>query len=149
MDEVYQKKIRDYYDYTLRLYRLFWHGDTRALHYGIWDKRTKNLREALINTNRILADKADIHRGDNVLDAGCGVGGSAFWIAQNIGAHVVGITVSKKQLAKAKELAKRRGLEEKLNFFLRTIRIRGLQILLLMSCGLLKVFAMQKIRPHF
>ncbi|MEK7118311.1 MAG: class I SAM-dependent methyltransferase [Patescibacteria group bacterium] len=94
MNEVYRKKIEDYYDYTLNFYKLFWHGDTRAVHYGIWDEQTKNLRDALFDMNKFLAEKANIRRGEKVLDAGCGVGGSAFWLVENLGAQVVGITIS-------------------------------------------------------
>ena len=113
---MYQKKVKKYYDYTLNLYKLFWHGDTRAVHYGIWDESTKNLHDALLNTNKILADKADIKPGEKVLDAGCGVGGSAFWLAKNRGAHVVGITISQKQLTKAKELAVRLSIQRQTEF---------------------------------
>lgn len=77
--------IIDYYDYTIPFYRLFWHKGTNALHYGIWHDDTKTLQEALINTNEILCDMAHISEHDVVLDAGCGVGGSALWLAKHTG----------------------------------------------------------------
>jgi hypothetical protein len=46
-------------------------------HYGIWDASTQTHNEALLNTNRFLADKAGITSGEQVLDAGCGLGGSS------------------------------------------------------------------------
>lgn len=109
--------INKYYDYTLPFYRVFWHGKTYGIHYGIWDKNTKNLNEAILNTNAFLAEKAKIRPADKVLDAGCGVGGSSLWIAKNIGAKVVGITLSKKQLEKAKGLAKRFYLDKLAEFY--------------------------------
>lgn len=115
---MYQNKIKAYYDYTLPFYKLFWHGNTRALHYGIWDSSTKNLKEALLNTNRFLAEKARIHPGEEVLDVGCGVGGSAFWLAKHCGVHVVGVTISERQYAKAKELSSRFHLEDRTEFYL-------------------------------
>ncbi|HAU07929.1 MAG: Methyltransferase, UbiE/COQ5 family [Candidatus Yanofskybacteria bacterium GW2011_GWF1_44_227] len=115
---MYQDEVKAYYDYTLNLYRFFWHGDTRAVHYGIWDSHTRNLREALLNTNRFLADQANIKSGDRVLDAGCGVGGSLFWLVKNKGIQGVGITISEKQLAKAKKLQKRLRVEDKTEFYL-------------------------------
>ena len=42
--------------------------------------------------NRVLADRAGIRPGQRVLDAGCGVGGSSLWLAEQRGAAVVGIT---------------------------------------------------------
>lgn len=116
---MYQEQVKAYYDYTLNLYKVFWHGETRAVHCGIWDERTRNLREALLNTNKFLADSADIKPGDKVLDAGCGVGGSAFWLAKERGTRVDGITISERQLAKAKELAVRLDLSKQTEFYLR------------------------------
>jgi len=72
----------------------------------------------LLNTNKFLAEQADIKPGERVLDAGCGVGGSAFWLAKNRGVHVTGITLSERQLAKAKELAAKLGLEKQTEFSL-------------------------------
>lgn len=114
----YQDKVKNYYDYTRGLYRVFWHGDTNALHYGIWDASTRTLHDALLNTNEFLAEKASVKSGEKVLDAGCGVGGSAFWLAKNRGAFVAGVTISKRQFAKAKALAVLLGLEKQIEFFL-------------------------------
>ena len=96
-------KISQYYNYTLPFYRFFWHGNTNAIHYGFWDKNTKNLKEALLNTNKFLAKEAKISSNSRVLDAGCGIGGSALWLAKNIGAKVISISISKKQIEKTKE----------------------------------------------
>jgi len=114
-----KKTIADYYDYTIPFYRFFWHknAESYALHYGFWEKDTKNLEEALLNTNRFLAKKAQIKPGDLVLDAGCGIGGSAIWLAKNLGANVVGITISKKQVDKAKELAIKNTVSDFVKFY--------------------------------
>jgi len=92
-----------YYDYTTPFWKVFWHKGTNAVHYGLWDDNTKSLQESLINTNKTLADIAQIGSKARVLDAGCGVGGSAIWLARNIGCHVVGITLSAKQREKAEK----------------------------------------------
>jgi len=113
-----QSEIKKYYDYTVKPYEIFWHGDTYAVHCGIWDNQTKNLHDALLNTNKFLADRANIKSGDKVLDAGCGVGGSIFWLVKNKGVQAVGITISEKQLAKAKELQKQLGVESDTEFYL-------------------------------
>ena len=114
-----REDIAAYYDYTTPFYKIFWHKGTNALHYGIWDDTTKNLQEALINTNRILADIADVQVNAKVLDAGCGVGGSAIWLAKNRGAQVVGITLSEKQHKSAELNALRAGLQSKTSFLIR------------------------------
>lgn len=116
MMNINQSSTARYYDYTLPFYNLFWHKNSYALHYGLWKKGTKNLQEALLNTNRYLAKKANIKKQDKVLDAGCGIGGSSIWLAQHIGCDIIGITVSDKQLAKARQLAQKYSVDSKVQF---------------------------------
>jgi cyclopropane fatty-acyl-phospholipid synthase-like methyltransferase len=103
-----KSKIAKYYDYTLPFYRYFWHKDSEsyAIHYGFWGKGVKSHKESLMNTNKFLAEKVKIKRDNIVLDAGCGIGGSAIWMAKNFKAHVVGISLSEKQIQKARDLAR-------------------------------------------
>ena len=110
------KIVQKYYDYTRRFYRLFWHGDTNALHYGFYDKDTKTHKEALLKTVAVTVAEAQITSHNKVVDLGCGIGGTAFWIAKNIGAKVTGITLSEGQYVKAKQLCSKYGLEEKVEF---------------------------------
>lgn len=120
MDEQKQK-IAEYYDITLPYYKRFWHRDSEsnALHYGFWERQTKTMKEALLNENKFLAEMAQITSSMKVLDAGCGIGGSAIWLAKNTGAYVVGITLSKRQLIRAEELAKEYGVDNKTEFYLK------------------------------
>lgn len=116
-----RKTIIEYYDYTLRFYHWFYYKNSNsyALHYGFWFSETKNFDEALQNTNKFLAEKAEIKSGQKVLDAGCGVGGSVIWLAKNIDADITGITISEPQLEKAKQLAIKNGVQGKTHFLLR------------------------------
>jgi tocopherol O-methyltransferase len=101
-----KKDIAQYYDLSESQYRVFWNLDkSRSLHYGYWDATTKNFHEALLNINKILSQKAIITKGDIVLDAGCGIGGSSLWLAKNIGCNVRGISLSEKQVNTANGLA--------------------------------------------
>ena len=119
-------EIQAYYDYTLPFYKVFWHGETRALHFGLYEKQTDTFKEALLNSNRVVAEKGRISSSDCVLDLGCGVGGTAFWIAKHTGAHVTGVTLSHKQYTKAMELRERYELEDKTTFFERDYFQTGL-----------------------
>lgn len=99
-------KIIDYYDQTEIDYRLIWHLDSQmAMHYGFWDKTTKNFIQALQRENEILSQIVKIKRSDLVLDAGCGVGGSSIYLAKKYGCRVVGVTLSRQQVVKAKDNA--------------------------------------------
>ncbi len=94
--------IARYYDVSKTHYEKMWDlKRSRSLHYGYWDKSTKNFHEALLNINKVMATKACINSSTVVLDAGCGIGGSSIWLAKNIGCHVTGISLSDKQIADA------------------------------------------------
>jgi cyclopropane fatty-acyl-phospholipid synthase-like methyltransferase len=113
-----KKDIVSYYEYHQKFYNFFWTGkDNLAMHYGFWDKRTKSLNEALINTNRFLASKARLKSSDIVLDAGCGVGGSAIWLAKKYRTKVVGITISRTQVLQAKKNAKENKVDHLVRFY--------------------------------
>lgn len=101
-----KRQIIDYYDQTEIDYRLVWHLDSQmALHFGFWDQTTKNFNQALQRENEILSRLVKIKRSDKVLDAGCGVGGSAIYLAKKYGLRVVGITLSRKQVIRAEDNA--------------------------------------------
>lgn len=106
-----------YYDATQRFYRRFWYQRIGlGLHYGFWSFDTSNRLEAILNENRTLANVADIKLGTLVLDAGCGVGGSGIWLAQEEKAEVVGLNIVRKQLAEGTRLSRERGLSDSLHF---------------------------------
>ena len=118
--------IIDYYDTCESDYRLFWDLDkSLAMHAGYWDDTTKNLRDALRRENEILAELATIQPTERVLDAGCGIGGSTLFLAQNYGCKAVGISLSEKQILKATELAKKRSLTDLAAFEVRDFTRTG------------------------
>lgn len=120
-------KIAEYYDVTLGSYQKHWYKDSSSysLHYGLWEKGTKSLHEAFINTNKFLAETAAIKAGDVVLDAGCGVGGSSIWLAKTVGCKAVGVTVSPKQQREATRLAKENGVEHLAEFYVKDFTNTG------------------------
>jgi tocopherol O-methyltransferase len=106
-----------YYDETWLDYRFFWLNEkTLSVHFGYSDETTGGHADSLLNMNRVLADRAGIRQGERGLDAGCGVGGSSFWLAQQRGADVVGITPVGSQVAQAKRFAARRKLTRHVRF---------------------------------
>ncbi len=100
--------IAEYYNLTQVHYEKWWDlRNTLSLHYGIWDDTTNNFKEALVNTNKVLMNICEIKDGDKILDAGCGVGGAAFFLSQKKNVSVTGITLSERQVAFASNLVKK------------------------------------------
>ncbi|MBI1227680.1 MAG: methyltransferase domain-containing protein [Bacteroidetes bacterium] len=109
--------ITNYYDHTEVHYRKFWKMEqSMGLHYGVWDESTKNLAEAILNTNRQLAILGKISSKDVVLDAGCGVGGSSIFLAKNYGCQVTGITLSERQVKTATRFSNQNSVGHLANF---------------------------------
>lgn len=72
---------------------------------GYW-KEAKTLDEAQEAKLDLVCRKIGLEKGDRVLDIGCGWGSFAKYAAENYGASVVGVTVSKEQAALARERCK-------------------------------------------
>jgi tocopherol O-methyltransferase len=98
--------IREHYDRLSFLYRMFW-GE--HLHHGYWDG-DETVAQAQIRLMERLAERAGVSRGARVLDIGCGLGGSAFWLAEHFDCQVTGMTISPVQARMANKKAKVRGL---------------------------------------
>lgn len=114
-----KKDISDYYDQTLSHYKSWWKlMKYKSLHYGYWDKTTKKLDESLENMNKKMAENIDAKTKFKVLDAGCGVGGAAIFLAKNYNCHVEAVTLNQKQINIANNFKKDQKLENKINFSL-------------------------------
>ena len=118
MDPKFKKEdVIQYYHRTEWVYRSFWKLDiSMGIHFGFWDKETKNLPEAIQNQNKVMAEMVDIKSHHKVLDAGCGVGGSAIYLAKNIGCFSTGITITPNQVKCAKEYAAKENVSDKVTF---------------------------------
>jgi tocopherol O-methyltransferase len=100
-------KIRNFYDIGSPLY-LEVYGENIHDGYYITGKETR--QEAQENLIKVIAEKAKIKARSKVLDVGCGVGGSAIWLAEHLEAATTGITISPVQVEIARKLAQSRGV---------------------------------------
>lgn len=71
---------------------------------GYW-KDAKTLEEAQENKLRLTCEKLGLKPGMRVLDIGCGWGSFAIFAAKEYGVSVVGVTISKEQVALAQKRA--------------------------------------------
>lgn len=72
---------------------------------GYW-KDAHSLDEAQTAKLDLVCKKIGLKKGDKVLDIGCGWGSFAKFAAENYGARVIGVTISKEQAALARENCK-------------------------------------------
>lgn len=63
-----------------------------------------------------LGNRIGIAKESKVLDAACGRGATAIFIAKNFGCHVTGIDLSGKNIEKAKAISKKEGISEITDF---------------------------------
>ena len=69
-----------------------------------------------LKATKELIELCRIGKDKYVLDVGCGVGKTACYIAKNYGCRVVGMDISERMIDRAKERAKREGLEDRVEF---------------------------------
>lgn len=109
--------IIKYYDETRFDYNVAWiNKENQALHFGFYNENASKHDLALSNTNRVMADLVNIQAGERVLDAGCGKGGSCFWLVKNRKAQTVGITPVLSQVKDGKKTAAELGISEQATF---------------------------------
>ena len=113
----YHKQIVEYYRSTKDAYKDSWDLErSLSIHYGYWDAMVRSFPESLIRMNEVMMEAAHITKGDKVLDAGCGVGGSCIFLAATRGCHVTGITLSEEQAEQGRKHAVDRKLDHLVSF---------------------------------
>ena len=87
---VRKSSIRVHYDLATLFYRLLWGPH---IHHGYWTS-DESPREAQLALTERLATLAKVGPGDQVLDIGCGMGGSSIHLAKTRQCHATGVTLS-------------------------------------------------------
>lgn len=114
-----QSKVRapqvaeEHYDLGNDLYSHMLDKETMSYTSGYW-KGVSALGAAQEQKLDLLCKKMGLKKGDHVLDIGCGFGGFAKYAAEKYGARVTGISLSKEQIALARERTK--GLSVEIKF---------------------------------
>ncbi len=101
-----------YYEHLTPLYcRLIGH----QWHLGYW-VNASTLQEAISRLTELMASRLELSREMSVLDLGCGVGGTACWLAERFSCRVVGVSNSRAGLAEAERWTRQRGLQERAGY---------------------------------
>src|SRR4051794_19565742 len=111
---VRKSSIQFHYDALTVFYRFFWGPH---VHHGLWADGlpTPPMLAAQERLMDRLAEEARISLGEDVVDIGCGMGGSSLALARR-GCRVLGVTLSPVQQAWATTSALVRGLSARVRF---------------------------------
>jgi cyclopropane-fatty-acyl-phospholipid synthase len=134
-----RRNVSHHYDIGNTLYRLMLDQEHMQYSCAYWLREGMTLGEAQEAKLAHIAAKLALKPGQRVLDIGCGWGGMAVYLAQKTGVEVLGITLSKEQLALAYERAEKAGVGDKVRFELadyRELAARALKFDRIVSVGM-------------
>lgn len=117
MRKITQVDVNQYYTNSNWVYQFFFYSyESLSMHHGFWDSTTKTVHEASLNENDFVAQQAGCSKNKRILDAGCGVGGTAIYLAKKYGYHIDGITLNPPQVIKANNYAAKKGVSDLVTF---------------------------------
>jgi cyclopropane-fatty-acyl-phospholipid synthase len=109
------KNVVHHYDIGNDLYRLFLDPDMQYSCAYFTDPGN-SIEEAQLDKKAHIASKLYLKPGQRVLDLGCGWGGLALYLNRVADVDVLGVTLSKEQLAFARRRAEEAGVAERVKF---------------------------------
>ncbi|KAI0205499.1 tocopherol O-methyltransferase [Astrocystis sublimbata] len=96
-----KERIKKHYEIASDYYYSLW---GQHIHHGYFTSPTDTKEEAQVNLIKYLLEISELARGANVLDTGCGIGGTSRYLAKERACSVTGITISGRQVEIAKRL---------------------------------------------
>ncbi|MDE0154291.1 MAG: methyltransferase domain-containing protein [Gammaproteobacteria bacterium] len=121
----HERLVQRHYDTMTKGYYLQWNPD--HFHMGLFNpgerpghneemKYSEGLARALERMIEVIVAPAEIDERHHVVDAGCGVGGTAIYLARMHGCRVTGINLSRVQLELADKKALDADLDDRVRF---------------------------------
>jgi tocopherol O-methyltransferase len=95
-------RIVEHYDRVSPYYQSLW-GE--HIHHGYWIRGDESKETAQLQLIDHLARLAGVRAGAEVLDIGCGFGGTSIYLARNYGVTATGVTISPVQVEMANRAA--------------------------------------------
>lgn len=116
MDNKIYQQIGDFYDNSSELWEKIWGEHMHHGYYGRGGTYKMNRRQAQIDLIEELLIYAQVSDAQNILDVGCGIGGSTLYLAKKFNCNATGISLSPVQVSRATERAKEANLIDKAQF---------------------------------
>lgn len=112
---IYQQ-IQQFYDASSPLWEEIWGEHMHHGFYGVDGKDEKDRKQAQIDLIEEILNWSGIQQAENILDVGCGIGGSSLYLCAKLGARATGITLSPVQAKRATQRARELGFSARSNF---------------------------------
>ncbi len=112
---IYQR-IQQFYDASSSLWEETWGEHMHHGFYGVDGKEEKDRKQAQIDLIEEILSWSGVEQAENILDVGCGIGGSSLYLAAKLGAKATGITLSPVQAKRANQRARELGFAARTNF---------------------------------
>jgi len=109
------KNVVHHYDIGNDLYRLFLDPDMQYSCAYFTDP-SNSIEQAQLDKKAHIASKMLLEPGQKILDIGCGWGGLALYLNRVADVDVLGVTLSKEQLAVARQRAEEAGVSDRVKF---------------------------------
>ncbi|MBD2384121.1 methyltransferase domain-containing protein [Cylindrospermum sp. FACHB-282] len=116
MSATLYQQIQQFYDASSGLWEQIWGEHMHHGYYGPDGTQKKDRRQAQIDLIEELLNWAGVEVAENILDVGCGIGGSSLYLAEKFHARATGITLSPVQAARATERAIAANLNDRSQF---------------------------------
>ncbi len=113
MDELLNQRIGHFYDRSTPIWLDTWGEHMHHGYYGPDGQAKKDHRQAQVDLVEEMLHWGQITQCSRLLDAGCGVGGSARYLAQRFNAAALGLTLSPVQADQARQYTQRAGLQDR------------------------------------
>lgn len=112
------QKIQQFYDDSSPLWESIWGEHMHHGYYGPEGNLKTERRQAQIDLIEELLNWGldNTQPPTNILDLGCGIGGSSLYLAKKFNATVTGITLSPVQAQRGSDRAQEAGLSQNVNF---------------------------------
>jgi cyclopropane-fatty-acyl-phospholipid synthase len=107
--------IHHHYDLGNDFYRL-WLDDQMLYTCAYFPHVGSTLEQAQLAKMELVCRKLSLQPGETVVEAGCGWGGLALYMAKHYGVQVYAFNISKEQLEYARQSARRDGLDGQVHF---------------------------------
>lgn len=96
-----KERIKLHYNVASDYYYSLW---GQHIHHGFFKSPNETKEEAQVNLIKYLLEISALAKGSDVLDVGCGIGGTSRYLAKEHSCSVTGLTISGKQVEIAKRL---------------------------------------------